>query len=318
MKLYRKREEDSVKIFDAHCDVLYKMFLNREVDFKNSGSLQVNMEGLQASRFKVQCFAIYVPESVHPEMKFNAALYMADLFYDKVLKPSPQLKLIRSCRDIDLLQDDEIGAVLTLEGCDAVGCDLLKLKTLLRLGVSSVGLTWNYANCAADGVLEERGAGLSSFGKQVVYELNASKAWCDVSHLSERGFWDVIEWADYPFASHSNCYSLCPNPRNLSNEQIEALIDRDSVMGITFVTEFLSGKQSATITDILRHLEHVCSLGGENHVGFGSDFDGTDGRVTGLEDARKYDSLINELIKYYSDIQAENFLFRNFYSRFPR
>ncbi|MFE4521179.1 dipeptidase [Cytobacillus firmus] len=307
-----------MKIFDAHCDVLYKMFMDKRVNFQNSGSLQVNLEALQASCIKVQCFAIYVPESIHPEMKFNAALYMANLFYEKVLKPNPQLKLIRRTRDIDLLQDDEIGAVLTLEGCDAVGCDLLKLKTLLRLGVSSVGLTWNYANCTADGVLEVRGAGLSSFGKQVVYELNDSKAWCDVSHLSERGFWDVMEWADYPFASHSNCYSLCPNPRNLSNEQIEALIDRDSVMGITFVTEFLSGKQTATITDILRHLEHVCSLGGENHVGFGSDFDGTDGRVADLEDARKYGSLINELLKYYSDIQVEKFLFRNFYSRFPR
>ncbi|MEK3855037.1 dipeptidase [Cytobacillus sp. FSL H8-0458] len=307
-----------MKIFDAHCDVLYKMFMDRRIDFQNSGSLQVNLEALQASGLKVQCFAIYVPESVHTEMKFNAALYMVNLFYEKVLKPNPQLKLIRNPRDIDMLKENETGAMLTLEGCDAVGCDLLKLKTLLRLGVSSVGLTWNYANCAADGVLEERGAGLSSFGKGVVYELNASKAWCDVSHLSERGFWDVMEWADYPVATHSNCYSLCPHPRNLTNEQIEALIDRDSVMGITFVTEFLSGKQTAAITDILRHLEYVCSLGGENHVGFGSDFDGTDGKVTDLEDARKYDSLINELLKYYSDIQAEKFLFRNFYRRFPR
>lgn len=307
-----------MKIFDAHCDVLYKMFMDREIDFKDSGKLQVNFEGLQGSQLKVQCFAIYVPESVHPEMKFNAALYMVDLFYEKVLKAYPQVKLISSRQDIDRLKDDEIGAILTLEGCDAVGCDLLKLKTLLRLGVSSVGLTWNYGNCAADGVLEERGAGLSSFGKQVVSVLNAAEAWCDVSHLSERGFWDVMEWGDFPFASHSNCYSLCPHPRNLSNEQIEALIERDSVMGITFVTEFLSGKQTATITDILRHLEQVCSLGGEDHVGFGSDFDGTDGRVLGLENARKYDCLMNELIKYYTDIQAEKFLFRNFYNRFPR
>ncbi|GLB59269.1 dipeptidase [Cytobacillus sp. NCCP-133] len=307
-----------MKIFDAHCDVLYKMFMDRKINFADSGKLQVNLEGLEASQLKVQCFAIYVPETVHPEMKFSAALYMADLFYGKVMKPHPQLKLILSRQDISRLKEDEIGAVLTLEGCDAIGCDLLKLKTLLRLGVSSVGLTWNYGNCAADGVLEKRGAGLSSFGKQVVSVLNDAGAWCDVSHLSERGFWDVMEWSDNPFASHSNCYSLCPHPRNLSNEQIQALIDRDSVTGITFVNEFLSGKQTATVTDILRHLEHVCSLGGENHVGFGSDFDGTDGRVAGLENARKYDYLLNELTKYYSDIQAEKFLFRNFYNRFPR
>lgn len=306
-----------MKIYDAHCDALYKMFLNPSLHFYDSEQLQVNLSGLEKGKVTVQCFAIYVPESVHPDMKFHAALYMVELFFEKVLKPNPTLKLITKASQLDELVEGEIGAILALEGCDAIGTDILKLKTLIRLGVSSVGLTWNYANGVADGVLEERGAGLSRFGKRVVEVLNESRTWIDVSHLSERGFWDVMEWGDYPYASHSNAYSLCPHPRNLRDEQIKALIDRDSVMGITFVPNFLSGKPSATITDVLRHLEHVCALGGENHVGFGSDFDGSDQLVTELSSIREYENLKNELEKYYSAIQVEKFLYQNMSKRFP-
>ena len=294
------------------------MFIDSSILFEDSEKLQVHLKGLMAAGVKVQCFAIYVPESVHPEMRFNAALYMIELFYEKIIKPSRQLKIISNRSDIEKLAANEMGAILTLEGCDAIGNDLLKLKTLLRLGVASVGLTWNYSNYVADGVLEERGAGLSSFGKKVVSILNSSHTWCDVSHLSERGFWDVIELSDYPIASHSNCYSLCPNPRNLTNDQIEALIERNSVIGITFFPEFLTGRTQATVTDILRHVEYVCSLGGEGHVGFGSDFDGTDGKMPkGIGSVKDYDHLINELNKYYSSIQVENFMFKNFFNRFP-
>ncbi|WP_313798605.1 dipeptidase [Cytobacillus sp.] len=308
-----------MKIFDAHCDVLYKMFLDASIDFHNSEKLDVNLNGMKSGGVKVQCFALFIPDSVHYEMRFNAALYMIELFYERIIKPSSHLRVIMNRFDLDNLAEDEIGAILTLEGCDAIGNDLVKLKTLLRLGVTSVGLTWNHSNYVADGILEERGAGLSSFGKKVVSVLNSTETWCDVSHLSERGFWNVIECSDYPFASHSNCYSLCPNPRNLTNDQIAALIDRDSVIGITFVPEFLTSRQSATVTDVLRHLEYVCSLGGEEHVGFGSDFDGTDGKLPiGLMNVKDFDHLINELVKYYSSRQVENFMFRNFISRYPK
>lgn len=308
-----------MRVFDAHCDVLYKMFLDSSIDFNDSEKLEVNLNGMKSGGIKVQCFAIFIPDSIHHEMRFNAALYMIELFYEKIIKTSPHLRLIKNRVDLDNLAENEIGAILTLEGCDAIGNDLIKLKTLLRLGVTSVGLTWNHSNYVADGILEERGAGLSAFGKKVVSVMNTTQTWCDVSHLSERGFWDVIEYSDYTFASHSNCYSLCPNPRNLTNDQIEALIDRNSVIGITFVPEFLSSRKSATVSDIVRHLEYVCSLGGEEHVGFGSDFDGNDGKLPkGIRNVKDFDYLINELVKYYSSNQVENFMYKNFFSRYPK
>lgn len=307
-----------VKIYDAHCDVLYKLLMNPTLDYIQAAELQVNLEKLKASGTKVQLFAVYVPESVHPDLKFMAALRMVDLFYEKVLLPSPQMKLITNRKQIRELAEHEIGAVLTLEGCDAIGQDLLKLRTLLRLGVRSVGLTWNFGNYCADGALEERGAGLTKFGRQVVQLLNETETVCDVSHLSERGFWDVLEVSDRVFASHSNCYSKCQHPRNLRDDQIEALISLDSVMGLTFVPKFLSGKkESASIDDIIRHLEHVCTLGGENHVGFGSDFDGLEFTVMKLSGNDQYENLWNELQKYYSDIQVKKFFFDNMASRLP-
>lgn len=307
----------ALRFFDGHCDVLYKMFIDQKIRFHESDKLQVTYKGLQSSGAKVQCFAIYIPEMVHPEVRFDAALRMVDIFYNQILKPNPLLKLIQSQQDIDSLLMGEIGVVLTLEGCEAIGQDLVKLKSLLRLGVTSVGLTWNHANAVADGAIEPRGAGLTVFGKEVVKELNSQKIWCDVSHLSERGFWDTLEVADYPFASHSNAFTLCPHPRNLRDDQIKALIDLDSVIGITFVPPFLSGTGSATITDVLRHLDYICSLGGENHVGFGSDFDGSDSFVCGLESIFGYENLINQLLKYYSSSQTEKFLFQNMKKRYP-
>jgi membrane dipeptidase len=145
--------------------------------------------------------------------------------------------------------------------------------------------------------------------------LNEKNMWTDVSHLCEKAFWDVIEAAHHPIASHSNAYSICPNPRNLKNNQIETLIKKDSVIGITFVPPFLNKKGSAELTDIVRHLEHICSLGGEDHVGFGSDFDGISETVKGLSCYHQYENLIGTLQRYYSDRQVKKFLYENFHKR---
>ncbi len=292
------------------------MFLDPTIDFYHSDKLQVTLKGLEQSGAKIQSFAIYIPETVHPDMRFHASLKMVDIFYEKILKPYPHLKLVQSQKDAARLQANEIGAILTLEGCEAIGSDMVKLKTLLRLGVTSVGLTWNNANAVADGALEPRGAGLSLFGREVVDQLNKHHCLCDVSHLSEQGFWDVIELASLPYASHSNAYTLCPHPRNLRDDQIKALIEINRVIGITFVPEFLSGTTSASITDIVRHLDYICALGGENHVGFGSDFDGTTHSVKDLQSINHYPHLIDELTKYYSSSQVEKFLYKNLIKRY--
>ncbi|MFD3445542.1 dipeptidase [Microbacteriaceae bacterium 4G12] len=307
-----------MNIFDAHCDVLWQMWRQKQqISFADDSNLHITLQGLKQGKGKIQCFAIYVPEEVPHEARFDTALQMIHIFYDEIIAKYPEMKLILTKDDVNQLQDHEIGAILTLEGCEAIGHSLTRLTALYRLGVRSVGLTWNFSNAVADGALETRGAGLSLFGKDVVEELNKHRMWTDVSHLSERGFWDVMEQAHYPIASHSNVFALRPHPRNLKNEQIQALIQKDGMIGITFVTSFLKEEKPVYIDDVIRHLDYVCSLGGDKHVGFGSDFDGIVQTVVGLGRFEQYENLVNELLKRYKEEQVMDFLYRNFVNHIP-
>ncbi len=300
-----------MRIFDAHCDILWRLWEDRYISFHDGPGVQVTYKNLMKYPGSIQCMAIYVPEEVPASRKYEVALEMVDIFYEKIVKPYENVKVILAKGDVQALKDNEIGVMLTLEGCDAIGNDLTRLRTLYRLGVRSVGLTWNYANTVADGVLEERGAGLTNFGRNFIKELNHLRVWTDVSHLSLNGFWEVMDRASYPIASHSNSYHLCPHPRNLTDEQIQALIQKNGLIGINFYPLFLTGGE-ATIADILMHIERMCALGGEFHIGFGSDFDGIDNTPIGLESYQKYEDLVNELMKHYSAEQVENFRFNNF------
>ncbi len=144
-------------IIDCHCDALLKMWLHR-VDFDNDIVLDVNFKKWMISPVKVQCFAIYVPEHIPSESKFIVALQMIDLFFEKIIEPYSHIHWIQKKSDIERLQANEKGAMLTLEGLDCVGSDLFKLRLLIKLGVKMIGMSWNNANLAVDGIGEIRGA----------------------------------------------------------------------------------------------------------------------------------------------------------------
>jgi len=106
------------------------------------------------------------------------------------------------------------------------------------------------------------------------------------------------------------------HPRNLTDDQLKALFLKKSIIGITFVPEFLTEKSEASIQDIMKHIEHICTLGGSRHIGFGSDFDGTDKVVKGLENVSQYDNLVNQLLIYYPESVVRGFLYENFVSAY--
>lgn len=306
-----------MKTIDLHCDVLWKMQRSKgEVDFLD-GDLDANLEKLKKGNVMLQTFAIFVLPEVKVEEKFNVAMDQVHYFHKRVLGSNPHMKLIREWTDIDKLQDGEIGALLSLEGVDAIGNDLNKLTIMHELGVRSIGLTWNNANLAADGILEERGAGITTFGKEIVLFNNEQKMFTDVSHLSEKSFWDVMDIAKYPIASHSNSKSICPNSRNLTDEQAKAMFDRNAMVHVTFVTEFVKESGDVEIGDLIRHIDHFCSLGGVHNIGIGSDFDGIIGKIRGLEDASMHPNLLNELSKYYTEEQVRGFAYQNFLDHRP-
>jgi membrane dipeptidase len=134
----------------------------------------------------------------------------------------------------------------------------------------------------------------------------------DVSHLAPAGFWELAERSRRPFiASHSNSAAICGHPRNLSDEQIEALIAMDGRMGITFVPWFVRDGGDAKAEDILRHIEHVCALGGSKQLMFGSDFDGIDAWVEGLEHPGKYAGFTELLLRHYPEEDVKGWLYEN-------
>ncbi|AQQ54807.1 dipeptidase [Planococcus lenghuensis] len=308
-----------MNIIDLHCDALLKLYDGKgRLAYRDAGELQANLVRLEAGGVLVQCFAIFIEPNMKAEEKFQAALDQVHYFYTEVLGKNPEMKHIREWSDYAQLKDGEVGAMLTLEGVDAIGNDLHKLSILHQLGVRSVGLTWNNANLAADGAGEPRGGGLTLFGKEVVGFLNANRMLTDVSHLSEKAFWDVAELADYPFASHSNARAICDHPRNLYDEQAKALFNKGGVIHVVFCPPFVKKDGNATIDDLIRHIDHLCSLGGRKQIGFGSDFDGIGTFVNDLEDASKYPNLINELQKRYSEEDVKGFASQNFLNYISR
>ncbi|MGG1574842.1 dipeptidase [Fictibacillus sp. NRS-1165] len=308
-----------MEIIDFHCDALLKLYEGKgKLKFANSPELETNKERLKKGQVKVQCFAIFIEPEIPSDQKFQAALGQVDYFYKEVLGKNPEIKHIRSWEEFNGVQDGEIGAMLTLEGVDAIGNDLSKLHILHQLGVLSVGLTWNTANLAADGAGEPRGGGLTLFGKEVVHFHNQHQILTDVSHLSGMAFWDVLGIADYPFASHSNSKELCDHPRNLTDEQASAMFEKGGTIHVVYNPPFINQEQTtASISDLIKHIDRFCALGGVRQIGLGSDFDGIANFVTGLENASKSQNLINELLKHYTEDQVRGFAFDNFMNHRP-
>lgn len=314
-------------IIDTHCDALLKLQLARrdfnepgkEILFKNDETLDTNFARLRAGNVKVQFFAIFIEPDVPTDEKWQHALEQIDLFYTEVIGENSHMKHIREWSQIGELGQNETGAVLTLEGAEAFGNDLVKLRHLYRLGVLSIGLMWNEANLCGDGAGEPRGAGLTTLGKEVIKLNNAHHVLTDVSHASVHSFWDMIEIADYPFASHSNARAICDHPRNLYDDQVKALFANNGFIQVVFYPPFIKAdSETATITDLIKHIDHLCALGGVDQIGFGSDFDGIDQHISHLEHSGKFGNLINELLKYYSESEVRGFAYQNFLKNKPQ
>lgn len=312
-----------MKIIDTHCDALLKlqqgMRQGIELDYQTDKKIETNANRLKKGNVIIQFFAIFVDPDIPSDEQWQHALEQVDLFYSEIIEKQSNIKHIKQWEEMSLLQEGEIGAVLTLEGAEAIGNSFVKLRQLYRLGVLSIGLTWNNANLCADGAGEARGGGLTVLGKEVVSLNNKNQILTDVSHLSVNSFWNVLEYADYPFASHSNARAICDHPRNLADDQIKAMFEKNGLIHLVFNPPFINEqKKSATISNLIKHIDHICALGGEKHIGFGSDFDGITTFVKGIENSSKYPNLINELLKYYTEEQVRGFASENFLSNLPK
>ncbi len=208
----------------------------------------------------------------------NHLLYAMDAlgyFAQEVEEHDADITIARRAADIAQAKSQgKLAAVLAIENSNALEQSLHVLPLFYQLGVRAMTLTHSDRAWAGDGCEVENGGGLTGFGRRVVARMNELGMLVDVSHLNERGFWDVVECCRAPFiASHSCCRSLCDHPRNLTDEQLRALAEKGGVVGLTFVPAFVEAR-SPTLERLLDHLEHAVQVGGIDCVGLGSDFDG--------------------------------------------
>lgn len=303
-------------IIDGHCDVLLKLW-GKGRSFQESEELHIDMKKWRKSHVQVQAFAIFVPDTIPNEDYFEAAKEMLRLFKEEIIEANEDVMHIKTKSDLENLAPNQKGALLTLEGCHPIGNDIEKLRFFIEEGVRLVGLTWNNANAVAGTCVEKTEQGLTPFGKEVVDLLNEEEIWVDVSHLSIPGFYDVIEQADHVIASHSNARALSPHVRNLNDDQIEALVKKDGLMGITYVPTFLRDPEYATVEDVEEHLAYVLDKKGENILCLGSDFDGIPSTVEGLGNIQETNELLKRIEEKWPDY-AEAISGKNFAEKFPR
>lgn len=294
-------------ICDCHCDTLTELYNKNASLYENEQHFDIKRQ--IALGGGLQFCAIYVPTEV---FRYQGGLRYTLCLLDKYNQEIKKLHengidvlQVRTAEDAGNVLKHKAATLLAIEEGGAIDGNLEALRCLYELGVRAMTLTWSNRNDIADGINEEAtGSGLTLFGKQVVAEMNRLGMLVDVSHISTAGFWSVIETSTKPIiATHSNAKSLCSHPRNLNDEQIKALAQNGGLAGITFAGQFLEEDwRNACIESVYKHIDYMLNLiGNDDHIGFGSDFDGISHPPYNIQGVQDYKPLIDYLSKYYSD-----------------
>ncbi|HHS50602.1 MAG TPA: membrane dipeptidase [candidate division Zixibacteria bacterium] len=204
----------------------------------------------------------------------------------------------------EILQNKENGsvsAIIEIEGLHSLGGDLELIDSFFERGVRIFTLTWNNSNEWATSCMDSKAqtVGLTADGRTAVERIDKLGGLIDFSHSGERTFWDAMEIITRPpICTHSCCSSLKDSPRNLTDEQISAIIDKAGIIGINFYPGFLSSKETEHVTaaDIVNHIEHILSFDGEENVGLGSDFDGIRYLPADMSDCTGLSNVTREMI----------------------
>lgn len=282
-----------ITIIDSHCDTACELLNRGEHLYVNTGHL--SLKQMELFQSYIQFYAAWVgKEEKYPTQR---AVDILSCIKREIATNSDLIEEIKNFKELtSVIERKKHGAILALEDARSLEGNIETLYKFYHMGVRAIALAWNDNNEVTDGILSERDAGLTPFGEKVVQEMHNLHMIVDVSHITEKGFWDICALSDRPFmASHSNCLSICKHRRNLNDEQIKEMIKRKGFMGINLYPKFLSDDGIADISTVLDHMDHVLSLGGTDILGLGSDFDGVDYLAEGISDAKDYINLIDAM-----------------------
>ena len=243
-----------IPYFDAHCDALHYCMEHGEALHSHSG--QCDLRRLSGYRPWGQMFAIYQDSArCAPEELPRCVSAQLDLYFQARARYGEWME---HCH-------------LSIEGAELIGCDERRLEEVKGWGVRWINLTWNHPNALAAPHTMDRG--LTEAGRSFARRARELGIYIDVSHLSDRGFWVLMELdGGAVVASHSNARAVCDHTRNLTDAQITAIIEHQGIIGLNFYRDFVGGCEG--LDDVRAHLDHILDLGGAKCVALGGDWDG--------------------------------------------
>ena len=296
-------------IADAHCDTLYAIAIHN----CPPGDCAVTKPRMAAGGVGLQTFALFAGRHG------TAGTPRADGI--AMLEAVPRLDVPVFTGDLPDAPPEYPAGVISCEGGEMLEGSIAHLHEFhARARLRMIALTWNFENEIGHPAALGPEGGLKPFGFELLREMDALGILPDVSHLNEAGFWDVCERAALPpIASHSDCRWLCDVPRNLWKKQARAIIDRGGFIGVNFYSDFLRSDGAATLDDVVRHIDALFELGGEDVVGFGSDFDGIERWPEGLGDPSGFPALLDALrCRGYGEAQLEKLAGLNLWNLLKR
>ena len=310
-------------IVDSHCDSALKFYQGEGINSKNNQFILA--EALKYDKY-IQVFASYMEPKYIKVNAYDLATNLINSVKQKINIYSDKMFLILTKYDLEQylrLETKKVGCILSVEDGIALCGKLENLNLLYDQGVRILGLTWNIQNEIASGANIDKvndkskkvEDGLTDFGEMVVEKMNKINMIIDVSHLSQKSFYDVINKTKKPvIASHSNAKTVCNNVRNLNDDQIKKIANIGGMIGINFYSNFVAeNPMNANISMLAKHIQHIENIAGINCIGIGSDFDGMNAPVIELENNSKLDLLINELSNLnYSDDKIEKIIGMNY------
>jgi membrane dipeptidase len=287
-------------VFDGHCDSIAEMTDGTRDLSHESAEGHLDLPRLRRGGVGAQVMAIWTHERHLPSGAMHRAVNMlGDILALTDGPDSPAVLALTPACVVRAIASGRPALVAALEGAEPLEGSLEALHVFHRAGIRLITLTWSRRNQAADGVAESgTGGGLTRFGRELVAEMGRLGVVTDISHISEKGFWETVDAAAAPVvASHSNAKALCAHPRNLTDDQIRAVAASGGLVGVCLHTSFLDDapETRATVSRVADHVLHIGDVVGLEHVGLGSDFDGGISLPAPMRDVRDIPLLLREL-----------------------
>ncbi len=302
-----------MRVFDAHSDLPTLVW--RERGRGKTRVLESHFEEFFGDYVKARVASVWTPLDKRPiALKYALEAFMR---LKNDVAESSRLEVVTSVEGMErAIKEGRVALWVGMEGGEPIE-SLDILEVFYRLGLRVLTLTWSLRNQIGDGVFERTKGGLTNFGVEVVGKAEELGVLLDLSHINEAGFWDALDVTSFPvIASHSNARALCDNPRNLTDEQLVAIAERNGVVGAVAIPSFVD-RENPTIEKYVEHIAYMVDLIGRDHVGLGFDFvyylEGWSGKsVKGLENEAGIPRLIELLKERFSEREVEAIAFGNF------